>query len=354
MVGISQTVHHQQQLLGAGPLGDILESPGPGQCVLLLGHLPHQLHIPHLLLHVPGGHHRRTAHVAANGLVAVSQLPQHGNDRHHVVQVRHTVGDQSIGMLLPALPQGHGPLLHVHIRGQIVALRGAEPAVRADALADVVIPAIDVAELTAALGADPQIIDEVLAPGSVSRQPVHSEVDPPVLRGHPAGDQIVGIKDHGRRLRDTPGQDIRNVAGVCVSHDGVPCQIGDHRIVRLHIGEDADAGPLVHLQHRHVIGLGPPQQVAAPQQRRGDAGGDVGAGAVAENLLPVRLQNIRQQIADGGLAVGAGDGDDGTGLSHIPQEVRAQLQRQRAGKVRTVVPGDLQRRNRQLRQPQCQ
>ena len=117
-----------------------------------------------------------------------------------------------------------------------------------------------------------QIVDEVLAPGGVPRQPVHSEVDPPVLRGHAAGDQIVGIKDHGRRLRDTPGQDIRNVAGVCVAHDGVPCQIGDHRIVRLHIGEDADAGPLIHLQHCHVIGLGPPQQVAAPQQRRGDAG----------------------------------------------------------------------------------
>ena len=61
-------------------------------------------------------------------------------------------------MLLPALPQGHSPLLHVHVRGQIVALRGVEPAVRADALADVVIPAVDVGELTAALAVFAKVI----------------------------------------------------------------------------------------------------------------------------------------------------------------------------------------------------
>lgn len=44
------------------------------------------------------------------------------------------------------------------------------------------------------------------------------------------------------------------------------------------------------------------------------------------------FQGVRQEIADGGFAVGAGDGDDGFGPAHILQEIRAQLQGQGAGK----------------------
>ena len=118
------------------------------------------------------------------------------------------------------------------------------------------------------------------------------------------------------------------------------------------MGINSGRGALVHFQHGDVAVGDPAQQITAADKGGGDARGDVGPGAVAHYALTGGLQNVGEHIAHGGLAVGAGHGDHGGRLGHIVQEIRTQLQRQTARKVRAVVMGDLQRGNRQLGHPQ--
>ena len=147
-------------------------------------------------------------------------------------------------------------------------------------------------------------------------------------------------------------QDTGNVVGVGVAHDGVAEQIGDDYEFRLHVGVNAGSGALVHLQHGQIVLLGAAEEIAALQKCGGDTGGDVGAGAVTQHAAAAALQNIGEQIRNGGFTVGAGNGDDMLGLSNVTEEIGAQPQCQTAGEIGAVVAGDLQRGNGQLGHPQ--
>ena len=284
--------------------------------------------------------------------MGVAQLTQHGDHRDHVVDIEHAVADQGIGVFFSVLPDGHGTAGDIHVGGQIVAVRGVEAAVLTHGPADVVIAAVFIAQLPGALGADAHVVDVVDALHGVRGQAVDAEIDPGILRGQAAGDQVVGVEHQLGGGGDAAADDAGDEVGVGVAHDAVPEQVGDGDIVRGDVGVHPDAGALVHLQHGHVIVLYPARQVAALQQGGGDAAGHVGTGPVDEDPVTRLFQGVRQEIADGGFAVGAGDGDDGFGTAHILQKVRAQLQGQGAGEVRSVVAGDLQRRDGQLRHPQ--
>ena len=138
-----------------------------------------------------------------------------------------------------------------------------------------------------------------------------------------------------------------------VALDRVPVQIGHHQHIRLDEGVDPGAGALVHLQNSDVIALAQlTAQIAAEQQRGGDAGPHIGARPVAEDPFSVRLQNVRNGVGYGGFTVGAGDGHNGPGPANIPQKIRTQPAGQGAGEIRAVVMCDLQRRDGKLGHPQ--
>ena len=329
-----------------------MEYPGAGQGVLVLGHFPHQGHVPHLFGVVAALGDGGLRQDAGNLPVVIAQLPQHGNDRYHIINIEHTVGDQGIGIFLTLLPDGHGAPGDVHMGGQVIAVRRVEAAVLAHGPANVVIAAVFIAQLPGALGADAHVVDVVDALHGVRGQAVDAEIHPFIFRSQAAGDQVVGVEHQPGRGGNAAADDVRNKFRVGVAHDAVPEQIGNGNIVRGDVGIHPHTGPLVHLQHRHVVILHPARQITALQKGRGNAAGHVGARPVDEHTVALLLQGVRQKVADGGLAVGAGDGDDGLGTAHILQKVRAQLQRQGPGEVRSVVPGDLQRRDGQLRHPQ--
>ena len=274
--------------------------------------------------------------------MAQTQLPQGGDHRHHVIDVEQTVGDQRIGIgHAVLLPHRHGARAQIHLLRQIVRLGRVEAAALAHGVADVVIAAVLIPQLSGAPGADAHVVEEVHAVRHVGGHPPDAEIAPYVLLRHAAGDEIVGVEDQLALAGQVPAENVGNIPRMGVAHDGIPEQIGDQDIVGPHIGVDPRGRPLVDLQHRHVALLHPAQQVAVADEGRGHAGGDVAARPVAEDAVALRLQNVHQHIADGSLAVGAGDGHHYGGLAHIFQKVGAHLHRQRAGEVRAVVTGDL-------------
>ena len=241
--------------------------------------------------------------------MAQSQLPQGGDDRHHVVNVEQTVGNEVIGIgYAILLPHRHGARLQVHPLRQIVRLRGVEAAAFAYRVADVVIPPVLIPQLARALGADAHVVQQVHAVRHVAGHPPDAEIAPVVFLRHAAGDKVVGIQNQLALFRQIPAENARNVPRMGVAHDGIPEQIGDQDIVGPHIGIDLRRRTLIDLQHCHVAVLHPAPHVAVADERRGHAGGDVAARPVAEDAVALRLQNVHQHIADGGLAVGAGDG----------------------------------------------
>ena len=348
----AHAVHHHQQLLLPGLGADVVKVAGAGQGVFVLGHLHDNIDAADLLLRQAGGQHLHPGQALLDVGVGPAQLAQDGDDRHHVVDVVDAVGDQGVGVVLPALAEGHGAARHVHAGGQIVTVRGVEAAVFADGAADVVVAAVLIAQWTGAAGADAHVVQQVLARRHIGGQAVDAEVDPGVLRRHGAGDQIVGIQNQLGRFGEGAGQDVRDVAGVGVAHDGVAEQIGDHDVVRLHIGVNSGGGALVYLQHRHVALFHAAQQVAVPDEGGGHAGDDVAAGAVVQHAAAAGLQNVVEHVGHRGLAVGAGDGHDGFGLAHVAQKVGAQPDGKAAGEVRAVVVSDLERGDGQLGHPQ--
>ena len=132
---------------------------------------------------------------------------------------------------------------------------------------------------------------------------------------------------------------------------GLPSR-SDRDEVGLDIRIDPQRRALVYLQHRDVVLCHLAREIAAAQQRRRDTGDDVRAGAVRHDVPSLALEQTREHVAHGRLAVRAGDGHDRLRLSDVLQKVRADLQRERTGEVRPVVVRDGQRRDRQLRHPQ--
>ena len=241
--------------------------------------------------------------------MAQPQLPQGGDDRHHVIDVEEAVGDQLIGIRYAVFfPYHHGARLQVHLLCQIVRLGRVEAAALAHGVAYVVIAAVLIPQLSGAPGADAHVIQQVHAVRHVGGHPADAEIAPCVFLRHAAGDEIVGVQDQLAFTGQVPAENVRDIPRMGVAHDGVPEQVGDENIVGPHIGVDPRGRPLVDLQYRHVALLHPAQQVAVADEGRGHAGGDVAARPVAENVMALRLQNVHQHIADGGLAVGAGDG----------------------------------------------
>ncbi len=84
-----------------------------------------------------------------------------------------TVGNKPVGMLLPRPPAGAaGSLLHIHVRGQIVAFSGERNPAVGQTLPIMVIPAIDVGDLPLHLGqirrSSMRFSHRVVSPGSRS------------------------------------------------------------------------------------------------------------------------------------------------------------------------------------------
>ena len=120
-------------------------------------------------------------------------------------------------------------------------------------LANVVIVAVDIGQLGTAFGADAQVVNKVFTGHSIAGQTVNTEVDPGIFRRNTAADQIVGIKDHGSPGGDITGENVCDIGGVGVAHDGVTGQVGDDDKAGLDIGIDAGTGAFVYLQHSQII-----------------------------------------------------------------------------------------------------
>ena len=316
--GNAHAVHHHQQLLAAGLGLDVVKVPAARQGVLVLGHLHDDVDAADRLLGKAALQNFRPGEPLPDGVVGQAQLPQRGNDRHHVVNVEQAVGDQRIGVLRAVLfPHGHGAGGKIHMLRQIVRLRGVEAAAFAHGVADVVVPPVIIPQLSGAAGTDAHIVQQVHAVGHVAVHGPDAEIAPVVFLRHAAGDEVVGVEDQLALPGEIAAENVRDIAGMGVAHDGIPEQVGDQNIVGPHIGVDLGRGALVDLQHRHVAPLHPAQQVAVADKGGGYAGGDVAAGPVGQDMMALRLQNVHQHVADGGLAVGAGDGHHHGGLAHI-------------------------------------
>ena len=127
------------------------------------------------------------------------------------------------------------------------------------------------------------------------------------------------------------GEDrVKHAFGVTVPGELVPVQVGDDKFRGVEILEAVGSVPLVAFQQQHVRVDLPPQG-GVGQDQCGDALHLVGALGVVDHILALGTQDGGDHLHGGGLAVGAGDGDDVGRQLHPLQNVGADLQGKLAG-----------------------
>ena len=178
----------------------------------------------------------------------------------------------------------------------------------------------------------------------------NGEIGALVVRLKLAADRVVGIEYHMRVVRQRTLDDGAYKLGVGVAAYRVTEQIRANGVIGMDIGVYLQRAALVDLEHGELL-FDMTQKVCIPQQRACDTGVDVRACLVIEHIVAVFRQHIEYHVAAGGLAVCAGDGDDGLGLIDAAEKVRAQLDGDLAGEIACIHAEHPLQQHRRLADP---
>ena len=151
-----------------------------------------------------------------------------------------------------------------------------------------------------------------------------------VTDGKAAGQGIVAVQDQLRIGVDGGEDRVKHAFGVTVPGQLVPVQVGDDKFRGVEILEAVGSVPLVAFQQQYV-GVDFAAKGGVGQDQCGDALHLVGALGVVDHILALGTQDGGDHLHGGGLAVGAGDGDDVGRQLHPLQNVGADLQGELAG-----------------------
>ena len=169
--------------------------------------------------------------------------------------------------------------------------------------------------------------------------------------GKAAGQGIVGVQDQLRLRVEGRENGVVHPLRMAVAGQLVPVQVGDDKFRGVEILEAVGSVPLVAFQQQHVRVDLPPQG-GVGQDQCGDALYLIGAFGVVNDVLPLPPQHRGDHLHRGGLAVGAGDGDDVGGQLHPPQNIRADFQGELAGH-RAALAHQLAYKSAQLADHDC-
>ena len=257
--------------------------------------------------------------------------PRQGADRPGRQDVVDVV-NAAEGQVEPgAAVDGQDALFQVHGRHgkvrRVAVVAAAFTAVGADMV--VVVVVVDHPS-PAGRAPGPVVVDPLgglRVPGAaLHAEPLHLLVVP-----GEAGDQgVVGVEDQGGLGVDGGEDGLVDPLRVAVSGELVTVEVGDDEVGGVEVAEGQPGIALVALQQEHV----PPDlagQGAPGEDQGGDALDLVGALLVVEDGPPVGAQNGGDHLHGGGLAVGAGDGDDVSGQLDPGENIRADLQGEFAG-----------------------
>ena len=148
------------------------------------------------------------------------------------------------------------------------------------------------------------------------------------------------------------GEDrVKHAFGVTVPGELVPVQVGDDKFRGVEILEAVGGVPLVAFQKQHV-GIDPAAQGSVGQDQGGNALHLVGALGVVDHVFALGTQDGGDHLHGGGLAVGAGDGDDVGRQLYPSQNVGADLQGELAGH-RAALAHQLAYKSAQLADHDC-
>ena len=147
-----------------------------------------------------------------------------------------------------------------------------------------------------------------------------------------AGQGIVAVQDQLRIGVDGGENGVKHAFRVAVPGQLVPVQVGDDKFRGVEILEAVGSVPLVAFQQQYV-GVDFAAKGGVGQDQCGDALHLVGALGVVDHILALGTQDGGDHLHGGGLAVGAGDGDDVGGQLYPPQYVGAQFESKLAGQA---------------------
>ena len=284
-----------------------------------------------------------------NGGSLHAAFPAGGIGRQNVIHIVNAAEGQCHGEL-PV--QDQFAVLQVQLRGGVVRVGPGVAAAGAAVRADVVV--VDVLIFhgrVAHWAVGPVMID----PGgglrirgtAIQPEPLHFFM----ANGKAAGQGIVAVQDQLRIGVDGGENGVKHAFGVTVPGELVPVQVGDDKFRGVEILEAVGSVPLVAFQQQHVCVDLPPQG-GVGQDQCGDALYLIGALGVVNDVLALGTQDGGDHLHGGGLAVGAGDGDDVGRQLYPSQNVRADLQGELAGH-RAALAHQLAYKSAQLADHDC-
>lgn len=284
-----------------------------------------------------------------NGGSLHAAFPAGGIGRQNVIHIVNAAEGQCHGEL-PV--QGQSAVMQVQIRGGVVRVGPG------------------VAALGAAVSANVVIVDVVVFHGRVAHRAVSAvvvhaggglRVRGAMVQAKPlhlfmaddkaAGQGIVAVQDQLRIGVDGGENGVKHAFRVAVPGQLVPVQVGDDKFRGVEILEAVGSVPLVAFQQQYV-GVDFAAKGGVGQDQCGDALHLVGALGVVDHILALGTQDGGDHLHGGGLAVGAGDGDDVGRQLHPLQNVGADLQGELAGH-RAALAHQLAYKSAQLADHDC-
>ena len=269
-----------------------------------------------------------TAEGVRNGGSLHAAFPAGGIGRQNVIHIVNAAEGQCHGEL-PV--QDQFAVLQVQLRGGVVrvgpGVAAAGTAVRADV---VVVDVLIFHGRVAHWAVGPVMID----PGgglrirgtAVQPEPLHFFM----TDGKAAGQGIVAVQDQLRIGVDGGENGVKHAFRMAVPGQLVPVQVGDDELRGVEVLEAVGGIPLVAFQQQHV-GVDFAAKGGVGQNQGGNALHLVGALGVVDHVFALGTQDGGDHLHGGGLAVGAGDGDDVGRQLHPLQNVGADLQGKLAG-----------------------
>ena len=269
-----------------------------------------------------------TAEGVRNGGSLHAAFPAGGIGRQNVIHIVNAAEGQCHGEL-PV--QDQFAVLQVQLRGGVVrvgpGVAAAGTAVRADV---VVVDVLIFHGRVAHWAVGPVMID----PGgglrirgtAVQPEPLHFFM----TDGKAAGQGIVAVQNQLRIGVDGGENGVKHAFRMAVPGQLVPVQVGDDELRGVEVLEAVGGIPLVAFQQQHV-GVDFAAKGGVGQNQGGNALHLVGALGVVDHVFALGTQDGGDHLHGGGLAVGAGDGDDVGRQLHPLQNVGADLQGKLAG-----------------------
>ena len=164
----------------------------------------------------------------------------------------------------------------------------------------------------------------------VDAEPVHVVI----ANGKAGGERVVGVEQQRYRGGKRRTQCVKHPFGMAVAGELVAAEVGDDEQRRAEIAEGVGSVALVRFEQQHIRQNASPQCGTAEDERC-DALDLVGAFLIIDDAFSGGRQDGGDHLHGGGLAVGAGDGDNGFGQLHPRQHVGTDLQSQLAGQRAT-------------------